>query len=312
MGTISNSMGALQPPSSSNSTIQGAPPAEAAPDEFPAYILPAEPIVTIQPAKAWIGLDLRDVWTHRELLYFLTWRDLKIRYKQTALGVAWVVLQPLLTTLIFTVFLGTLARVPSDSIPYPLFVYVGLMPWTFFSTSVLGGASSLVSSAHVITKVYFPRLLVPSAAIAARLVDFAIAFIILVGMMVFYQVAVTWNMLMLPVMVLLTTMLALGVGLLTAALNVRYRDVTVILPVLMQLWMFVSPVLYPASLVPGKWRLVYSINPIVGIAEGFRAALLGGPFNWPSLLLSAGISIVVLVISAYTFRRFEKSFADTI
>lgn len=274
--------------------------------------LPAEPLVTAAPSGAWRPLDLADVWAHRELLYFLTWRDLKVRYKQTLLGVAWVVMQPLMMTLVFTVFLGMLARVPSERVPYPLFVYAGLLPWTFFSGAVVGGGTSLVSNSHLITKVYFPRLIIPAAAIGARLVDFAVAFTIVIGMMAFYRVPLTANLLMLVPLVLLASALALGCGLLLAAVNVRYRDVGVALPVFIQLWMFVSPVLYPTSLVPPDWRRVYELNPLVGVIDNFRAALFGGGFNWRALAVSAAFAAALLVVSAFEFKRVEKSIADVI
>jgi lipopolysaccharide transport system permease protein len=274
--------------------------------------LPAEPLVTVEPSGSWRALDLAELWSHRELLYFLTWRDLKVRYKQTLLGVAWVVMQPLMMTVVFTVFLGMLARVPTERVPYPLFVYAGLLPWTFFSGAVVGGGTSLVSNSHLITKVYFPRLIVPAAAVGARLVDFCVAFTIIVGMMVFYRVPLTANLLMLPPLLLLATALALGCGLLLSAINVRYRDIGVALPVFIQLWMFVSPVLYPTSLVPEAWRGVYALNPLVGVIDNFRAALFGGGFNWPALGLSAAFTAALLVFSAYEFKRVEKSIADVI
>ena len=274
--------------------------------------LPSLPLVTIKPTTAHSALDFRDLWAYRELLYFLTWRDVKVRYKQTVLGVLWVVMQPLLTTLIFTIFLGMLARVPSGGVPYPLLVYAGLLPWTFFSSSVTSSGNSLVSSANLITKVYFPRLIVPMAAIGARLVDFGIAFLILVALMIYYRVGLTWNVLALPALVVLTTLLALGLGLFISALNVRYRDVSMALPVLMQLWMFVSPVLYPLGLVPERWRMLYSLNPLVGVIAGFRSALLGEAFNWWALAVTSVVTLVMLFSSAYMFRRVERSFADVI
>ena len=253
-----------------------------------------------------------ELWRARELLLFFATRDLKVRYKQTALGVSLVVMQPLLMTVIYTLFLGKLARVPSDNIPYPLFAYAGLLPWTFFSTTITNTGNSLVGSAHLITKVYFPRMVIPIAAVGARLVDFLISFVILAGMMLYYGVAPTWNILMLPVLIALVTGAALAVGLLTSALNVKYRDVTYILPVLVQLWMFVSPVLYPASLVPEKYRWLYSLNPLAGIIEGFRSALLNRQFDWFALASSAAFTLALLVFSAYIFRRVEKTFADII
>jgi lipopolysaccharide transport system permease protein len=268
--------------------------------------------VIIEPDSSWVSLELGDLWAHRELLYFLVWRDLKVRYKQTALGVAWVVLQPLLMTLIFTVVLGKLVRVPSNSIPYPLFAYAGLMLWTFFSGAVSNTGNSLVGNAHLITKVYFPRLIIPIATITARLVDFVVAFIILFCLMLYYRVGLTPNFLMVPVMIILLALLALGFGLWTSAVNVKYRDVGLALPVLIQLWMFASPVVYPLSLVPPRYQLAYSFNPLVGLIEGFRAALFGSQFNWRALLISAGVTVILLVYGAFAFQRREKTFADII
>ena len=294
---------------------QGAEPtAQPSPPPAPPA-LPEEPLVIIEPSRGLSGAWLRELWSYRELLFFLAWRDVKVRYKQTALGVLWVVMQPLLMTVIFTVFLGVLARVPSDGLPFPLMVYVGLLPWTFFANSVMQGGSSIVGNSNLITKVYFPRLIIPSAAVAARLVDFAVAFVILFGMMAYYRVGLTPQVLVLPALVVLTALLALGVGMLVAALNVRYRDVGVLLPVVMQLWMFTSPVLYPVRLVRDAWPhlyRLYALNPMVGIVDGFRASLLGQRLDWPSLAWAAGLTLFTLVGAAYAFRSVEKSFADVI
>jgi lipopolysaccharide transport system permease protein len=271
--------------------------------------------VTICPGGSWAALNLRDLWAYRELLYFLTWRDLKVRYKQTVLGVAWVVLQPLMMTVVFTVFLSVLVRTPSDGAPYPLFVYAGLLPWTFFSSAVTSSGGSLVGNAHLVTKVYFPRLIVPVASVAARLVDFAVAFVILVGMLAFYRVTPTWSLLLLPPLVLLATLLALGCGLLLSALNVKYRDIGIVLPIVIQLWMFVSPVVYPSRLVYerlGRWGWVYSLNPLVGILDGFRAALFGGTPDRFALGVSVIFAVALLLYSAFAFRRVERTFADLI
>jgi lipopolysaccharide transport system permease protein len=274
--------------------------------------LPDEPLVTIEPGRSALGVDFTNLWAYRELLYFLTWRDLKVRYKQTILGVAWVLVQPLLTTLIFTVFLGMLARVPSDGVPYPLFVYAGLLPWTFFANAVANSGGSLVGNAHLITKVYFPRLIIPCAAVGGRLVDLAIALVILAGLMACYGVGVTGGVVLLPLIIVLLMSFSLGFGLWVAALNVKYRDVGIALPVLIQLWMFVSPVVYPASLIPEGWRRAYELNPLVGIIENFRAALLGQPLNWPALAVSGAVTLALLIYSAYSFRRMEKDFADLV
>lgn len=310
--TTSNDAGAMEvmPPAAGLPATGGTAPAVAT-GRAP-RVLPDEPLVTIQSGKAWAGLDLRELWAYRELLYFLVWRDVKVRYKQAALGLAWVVMQPLLITLILTVFLGMLARVPSDGTPYLLFVYVGLLPWTFFSTAVTNSSLSLVSNAHLITKVYFPRAVVPAAAVGGRLVDFAVSAVILAGLMVYYRVEPTAALLALPALLALLALLALGCGMITSALNVKYRDVGVAVPVVVQLWMYISPVLYPSSLVPEKWRWAYALNPVVGIVENFRAAVFGGPFDWYALSISAACAAVLLVCASYVFRRVEREFADVI
>jgi lipopolysaccharide transport system permease protein len=274
--------------------------------------LPDVPVVVIEPSRFWVALDLRGLWAYRELLYFLTWRDVKVRYKQTALGAAWAILQPLLTMLIFTLFFGRLAGIPSDGIPYPIFAYAGLLPWTFFSNSVTSSGNSLVGSSNLITKVYFPRMIIPSAAVAAGLVDFAIAFLLLIGLMIYYRIAITWAVLMLAPLTLLTTVLALGLGMWLSALNVKYRDIRHALPFLMQLWMFLSPIIYPVSMLPARWRWVLALNPLTGIITGYRAALFGGRFDWTAISISAGIAFGLLVYAAFSFRRMEKSFADIV
>jgi lipopolysaccharide transport system permease protein len=274
--------------------------------------LPEKPLVVIEPRKAWGSINLRDLWAYRDLFYFLIWRDLKVRYKQTVLGVVWVVIQPLVATLIFTIFLGVLARVPSEGTPYALLVYTGLLPWSFFSAALAGSSNSLVGNTHLITKVYFPRMIIPGAAIGARLLDFGIALIILAPLMFYYGVALTRNLLALPLLIALITMFSWGVGMWSSALNVKYRDVGVILPVFTQLWMFVSPVAYPASLVPEKWRWLYYLNPMAGIVEGFRTAILGGSFKWVPLAYATAATVIIFVYSAYAFRRMERSFADII
>ena len=274
--------------------------------------LPEEPLVVIEPNKRWSALDLGDIWAFRELLYFLTWRDVKVRYKQTELGVAWAIIQPLFTMLIFTLFFGRLAGVPSDNIPYPIFAFAGLMAWTFFANAITHSGNSLVGSANLITKVYFPRMIIPGAAVAGGLVDFAIAFVILVLLMIYYGIGFTWNMLMFPVLLLFTTLLALGMGMWMSALNVKYRDVRFALPFMVQLWMYVSPVIYPTSFLPEKLRWLLSLNPMTGIIEGYRSSLFGRPFNWIALAISAAITLLLLIYSSYAFRRMEKSFADII
>jgi lipopolysaccharide transport system permease protein len=275
----------------------------------PAPQLPDKPLVVVTADKSWVGVNLRDLWNYRELLYFLTWRDVKVRYKQTLLGAAWALLQPLLLMLIFTFFFSRLAGINSGSVPYPLFAYVGLLPWTFFASAVANGGNSLVGSTNLITKVYFPRMFIPAAAVGAGLVDLAISFGLLVVLMIYYGVGLHWSLALLPLLIILTTLLALGVGMLMSALNVRYRDIRYALPFMIQVWMFASPVIYP---IPANWRWVLALNPMTGIIEGFRAALFGQQFDWPALGLSAAITLAVLLYSVFTFTRMEKSFADVI
>jgi lipopolysaccharide transport system permease protein len=276
--------------------------------------LPTEPLVVIEPRGSWNALDLHELWAYRELLYFLTWRDVKVRYKQTLLGVAWAIIQPLFTMIIFTLFFGRLAGLENrtNGIPYPLFAYAGLLPWTFFSNALTNSGNSLVGSANLITKVYFPRMIVPGAAVAAGLIDFAIGFIILVPLLIYYKIAPTWNLLMLPVLVALITVLATAVGMWLSALNVKYRDIRFALPFLIQLWMFVSPIIYPASILPAKWRWLLELNPLTGIIEGFKSALFGVPFNSTSLAISAVLTLLSLVYAAFSFSRVERRFADIV
>jgi lipopolysaccharide transport system permease protein len=276
------------------------------------FRLPNEPLVVIQPSKKWTLLSLKDIWAYRELLFFLTWRDVKVRYKQTALGAAWAILQPLFMMIIFTIFFGRLAGVASAGIPYPLFALAGLVPWTFFANAITASGNSLVGSANLITKVYFPRLIVPAAAMLAGLVDFLLAFMMLVLMMVYYRVTVTVQILMLPVLILLTALFSLGVGTWMSALNVKYRDVRFALPFLIQLWLFVSSVILPSTSIPQKWRWLLMLNPMSGIIEGYRAALFGLPFDWPALGIASALTIVVLLYAIYAFGRVERSFADII
>jgi lipopolysaccharide transport system permease protein len=274
--------------------------------------LPAEPLVVIQPTKRWSLLSFKDIWAYRELLFFLTWRDVKVRYKQTALGAAWAILQPLFMMIIFTIFFGRLAGVGSSGIPYPVFALAGLVPWTFFSNAITASGNSLVGSANLITKVYFPRLIVPTAAMLAGLVDFVLAFILLVLLMFYYQIVPTIQLLFLPVLVLLTALFSLGVGTWFSALNVKYRDVRFALPFLIQLWLFVSSVILPSTAIPLKWRWLLTLNPMSGIIEGYRSALFGLPFDWPTLGIASALTILTLVFAIYAFARVERSFADII
>ena len=272
----------------------------------------ASPLLILQPSRGWISLGLRDIWAHRELLYFLTWRDIKIRYKQTALGVLWAVIQPLLPMIIFTLFFGKLAGIPSDGVPYAVFAYAGLLPWTYFSNAVANSAVSIVGSSSLITKVYFPRMIIPGSAALAALFDFFIASSLLAALMMWYRLPMQAGILMLPPLIVLVTILALGVGMLFAGLTVRYRDIRYALPFAIQVWMFATPVIFPSSMVPLRWRWALAINPLTGVIEGFRSALFGKPFNWGALAVCASIAFALLVYAAYSFRRLERTFADTI
>ena len=293
---------------SQSAASTGAGPAQSA----DSLDLPDEPIVTIEAGRGWTGVSFRDLWAYRELLYFLTWRDLKVRYKQTMLGATWAILQPLVMMIIFTYFFGKLARVNTEGVPYPVFYYTGVTVWTYFSNSILSGANSLIGNTNLITKVYFPRYIVPAAAVAAGLVDYAIASILLVGLLIYYRVPVTLAYLMLIPLVLVVTLLALGVSALLAAMNVKYRDVRYALPFLIQVWMFVSPIIYPASLVPDEWRWLLSINPMTGIVECFRSALFGSPLRWGAFAYSVAFTFAVLVYSMFVFKRTERHFAEYI
>ncbi len=283
----------------------------AAVDAF-ATELPAKPVLTIESASGWPSLDLRDMWAHRDLFYFLVWRDVKVRYKQTALGVAWAVLQPLLTMVIFTVIFGRLAGVPSDGEPYPIFVYAGLLPWNFFNQAVTTSSNSLLGNAALITKVYFPRMVIPGAAVGAGLVDFAIAAAIMFLMAFYYGVAFGPGILMLVPLTLLTTLFAAGVGMWMSALNVKYRDVRYALPFVLQIWMYVTPIIYPVTFIPARWRWLIALNPLCGIIQGFRSAIFGRPFDWNGIAISAAVTLILLIYAAFEFRRMEREFADII
>ena len=274
--------------------------------------LPEHPIVTIQASRSFSTQKLKELWAYRELLYFLTWRDVKVRYKQTALGAAWAILQPLFMMVIFTIFFGRIAGVATGTVPYALFALAGLVPWTFFSNSVTASSNSLVGSANLITKVYFPRLIVPAAAMLAGLVDFLLAFVLLIVLMIYYRMAPTTNLLFLPGLVLMTAVFSLGVGTWMSALNVKYRDVRFALPFLIQLWLFVSSVILPSSSIPQKYRWLLWFNPMSGIIEGYRSSLFGLPFDWTSIVIAAVLSVVVLAFAIYSFNRVERSFADII
>ncbi|RMF90428.1 MAG: ABC transporter permease [Nitrospinota bacterium] len=271
------------------------------------------PNVVIQARRRLFHLDLRAVWEYRELLYFLIWRDVKVRYKQTVLGATWSILQPLMAMVVFTVIFGNFAKVPSDGLPYPIFAYTALLPWNYFAKAIGRSGVSLVGSASLISKVYFPRLIIPLSAAIAPLVDFAIAFVILLGMMIWFSITPTWAILALPGLLLLALLTALTVSLWLSPLNVRYRDVGYIIPVIVQFWMYASPVVYPVSLVPEQWRLLYSFNPMVGVIEGFRWALLGKESpEFQAIALSALVVTVLLAGGIIYFKHMEQTFADLI
>ncbi|HEY6333088.1 MAG TPA: ABC transporter permease [Blastocatellia bacterium] len=286
--------------------------ASAAEGRIGLITLPDKPLVSIRPSNRWSPLDLRNVWDYRELLYFLMWRDVKVRYKQTALGVAWAIIQPLLTMVVFSLLFGRLAHVPSDGVPYPLFAFAGLLPWIFVSSAVTASGNSLVANSNLISKVYFPRMIIPAAAVGAALVDFVIGLVLLAVLMVWYQLKPTPGLLMLPVLMALSAVIALGVGMLLSAMNVKYRDVRHALPFMVQIWMFATPVIYPSSIVPAKWRWVLSLNPLAAVIDGFRDCLFGRSFDWSALAISAAGGAVILCYSAYTFRSMEKIFADIV
>ncbi len=269
--------------------------------------------VHIEASKGWVSLKLRELWEYRELLYFLTWRDIKVRYKQTALGAAWAIIQPFFTMVVFSLFFGRLAKIPSDGIPYPIFSFAALVPWTFFANGLGQSANSLVGNANLIKKIYFPRLAVPIATILSGVVDFVLAFVVLLGMMLYYGIVPTVNAIWLPLLLLLALITSLGVGLWLSALNVEFRDVRYVVPFLTQIWMFATPIAYPSSLLGEPWRTLYALNPMVGVVEGFRWALLGSnEAPGPIVLASALAALAILVSGAFYFRRMEKSFADMV
>jgi lipopolysaccharide transport system permease protein len=270
------------------------------------------PTVRIRPSTGWVPLRLHDLWEYRELLYFLTWRDVKVRYKQTVLGAAWAIIQPVGTMLVFSLFFGQLVKVPSDGVPYPIFSYAALLPWQYFQQALTQASNSLVGSSNLVSKVYFPRLVVPLASVLAGVVDFAIAFTLLFFMMAYYGIAPTSAVVLLPVFFLLAMVTALGVGLWLSALNVAYRDVRYVVPFLVQFWLFATPVAYSSKLLDEPWRTVYGLNPMVGVVEGFRWALLGTAPPGPMLVVSAVVAAVMLVTGAAYFKRVERTFADLI
>ncbi len=266
----------------------------------------------IEATQGWVALRLQELWEYRELLYFLTWRDIKVRYKQTVFGVAWAVIQPFFTMIVFSLFFGKLAKVPSDDLPYPIFSYAALLPWNLFASSLGQSANSLVNSANLIKKIYFPRLVIPLSSVLSGTVDFAIAFTILLGMMIYYGIRPTSTVWLLPFFLLLTLITALGVGVWLSALNVEFRDVRYVVPFLIQFWLFATPVAYPSSLLTGGWRILYGLNPMTGVVEGFRWALLGTQPPSAMLGVSAFISLAIFVSGVLYFRRMEKGFADLV
>jgi lipopolysaccharide transport system permease protein len=269
--------------------------------------------VRIQPARGWFSFNLREVWAYRELLYFLVWRDVKVRYRQTVLGIAWVVIQPLVTAAIFAFVLGRLASLPSGGVPYLLFVFAALLPWQLFSGALSRASLSLVSSSNLLTKVYFPRLIVPTAAVVSGVVDFAVSLVVLGGLMAWYRVPPSWSLLTLPLFVLLALLTALGTGLWLSALNVQYRDVQQVIPFLVQAWMFLSPVVYSEELIPaGTVRFLYNLNPLTGVVRGFRWALFGTAPPTPITLVSGVLVVLVLITGLVYFKRVEDTFADVV
>ena len=269
-------------------------------------------VVVLRPTRGF-SLDLREIWAYRELLAFLVWRDIKVRYKQTVLGASWALIQPVMSMIIFSVIFGRFAKIPSDGLPYPIFVFAGLLPWTYFAQSLSLSSLSIVSSASLVTKIYFPRLIIPLASVAVPIVDFFLSFTVLIGMMAYYGIVPSWHIVFFPFFLLFALATALGTGLWLSALNVRYRDVPFIIPFIAQLWMYASPVIYPVSLVHGHWRLILSLNPMVGVIDGFRWALLGqGQLRVTVLLTSVVVGVIMVLSGLNYFRRVERYFADII
>ncbi len=270
-------------------------------------------ITHLRPSTGWLSVDFKELWRFRELIFFLTWRDIKVRYKQALLGVAWAVLQPLLTVLIFTVIFGVLLSVPSQGLPYPLFALTALLPWQLFATALQRSSISLVGNANLITKIYFPRLAIPLSSVLAALVDFGVSFVVLMGVMAYYRFWPGWNILWVPPIILLALLTALSMGLWLSALNVQYRDVQHMVPFIVQVWMYASPIVYPIETIPaGIWRRLYGLNPMVGVIQGFRWALLDGAPPDATMLISIGVMVIFLISGLYYFRRMEKTFADIV
>jgi lipopolysaccharide transport system permease protein len=284
------------------------------PAGFDKVVLPEELSETvIEPSKGWVSLQLHELWNYRELIYFFIWRDIKIRYRQTILGAAWAVLQPFLTMVVFSIFFGRLAGVPSDGVPYPIFSYAALVPWTFFATGVSMAANTLVNNANMLKKIYFPRLTMEIAAVIGGLIDFILAFVVLLGMMLFFKIVPTKNVIWLPLFLLLALITSLGVGFWLSALNVQFRDVRYVVPFLIQLWLFITPVAYSSSLIQEPWRTFYGLNPMAGVVEGFRWVLLNTD-TAPGVMtfISALVALALFVSGIYYFRRMERTFADVV
>ncbi len=286
--------------------------AHGAPARIADAIAAQRQTMVIEGGKRRLGFGFGDLWAYRDLLYFLVWRDVKVRYKQTALGVAWAILQPLLTMVVFTVIFGRLAKVPSDGEPYPIFVFAGLLPWTFFNQSVTTASNSLVGNAALITKVYFPRMVIPAAAVCAGLVDFAISAVILFLMALHYGIRFGAGLLLIPPLMALTALVAMGVGMWMSALNVKYRDVRYALPFMLQIGMYVTPIIYPITFIPERWRWLLALNPLSGIIQAFRAAVFGHPFDWNGLAISCVSTVVLVMLAGWSFRRMERQFADIV
>jgi lipopolysaccharide transport system permease protein len=266
----------------------------------------------IAPSKGWIPLDFNELWEYRELLYFFIWRDIRVRYKQTILGASWAIIQPFFTMIVFSLFFGRLAKVPSDGLPYPIFSYAALVPWTFFANGVMQASNTLVNNANMLKKIYFPRLMMPVASVVAGSVDFSLAFIVLLGMIFYYDRTPTVNIILLPLFMLLALGTSLGVGFWLSAMSAQFRDIRYIVPFLLQAWLFVTPIAYPSSLLSEPWRTLYGINPMAGVVEGFRWALLGSQAPGPILFVSALVTLVLLFSGVFFFRRMERTFADVI
>ncbi|MCK4394335.1 ABC transporter permease [Candidatus Bipolaricaulota bacterium] len=270
------------------------------------------PLIVIRPSQGWRFVNLREVWRHRELLYFLTWRDVKVRYKQAVLGFLWAFIQPFLKMIVFSIIFGGLAKMDSEGFPYPIFLYAGLLPWQFFADAVNRSGQSIVSGANLITKVYFPRLIMPVASVGACLVDFAISFGILIAMMFYYHMIPNLSILMVLPLVLVTILCALGIGVFVSALNTAYRDFRYALPFLVQIWMFLTPVIYPVTLIPERFRWLILLNPMAGIVDAYRSAILGKPFAWGNLGISLGVATVMFLLGLAYFRKTERYFADIV